>query len=295
MGNTIHNLAVRLFCIFIAISLCLLVSNNAYADIVMGREGVSEPANIDEAIESDPNNADLYNIRGNKYLMEKEYLKAVTHFNRAIETNPNYSEPYNGLGIAFRNMKQFDKAIYNYSKAISLNPNYFEAYNNIGVAYMHLADYKNMCSNFKKACELGSCEKISASRQQGLCQSLATEELAESTNQHESLSFLTNSLFNVILYFLIYISIPVALRYVIIRKPVKSKFNTIAILVPIFIGFSIMINIQKDDAQKMLYQELNMPYKQTSHLIGSPLLYIAMAFSYGILRRDKNRKKAVKR
>ncbi len=98
-----------------------------------------------------------------------------------------------------------------------------------------------------------------------------------------------NYLINILVSFLFYISIPIAIRYVILRKPIKSKWIAIGILVPIFIGFSIVINIQRDEVQKKIYQELNMPYKSRPHMIGSPILYVAMALSYGILRRrNKN-------
>jgi lipoprotein NlpI len=138
------------------------------ADVVMGR-GVPTPSDIDKAIESDPNNADLYNIRGNKYLISKQYNKAILDFNKAIQINPNYKEPYNGLGIAYRNMNDFERAIENYTKALTIDPSYFEAYNNRGVAYMFLENYKNMCSDFWKACNLGSCEKLFASTHKRLC------------------------------------------------------------------------------------------------------------------------------
>ncbi|HOW75814.1 MAG TPA: tetratricopeptide repeat protein [Candidatus Competibacteraceae bacterium] len=156
------------FKVVTAIVIAILFFDIAYADIVIGR-GVPRPDNIDAAIKSEPNNADLYNIRGNNYLMSKNYDKAIQDFTKAIQINTYYKEPYNGLGIAYRNMNQFDKAIQNYSKAISLDPNYFEAYNNRGVAYMFLKDYEGMCSDFKKACSLGSCEKITISSQKGLC------------------------------------------------------------------------------------------------------------------------------
>ncbi len=94
---------------------------------------------------------------------------------------------------------------------------------------------------------------------------------------------------NVLIYFSLYISIPLAIRYVILRKPIKSKWVTIGILIPIFIGFSIIINIQRDEAQKNIYQKLNLPYKSRPHMLGSPTLDIAMILSYIILRR-RNRK-----
>jgi hypothetical protein len=99
---------------------------------------------------------------------------------------------------------------------------------------------------------------------------------------------------NVLVYFLFYISIPIAIRYVILRRPIKRKWIVIGILVPIFIGFSILINIQRDESQKKIDQEFNMPYKPRPHMLGSPILYIAMALSYGILRRGHKKSETMK-
>lgn len=151
-----------------AILAAILFFDIAHADIVIGG-GVPGPDNLDAAIKSEPNNADLYNIRGNNYLISKNYDKAVQDFTKATQINPYYKEPYNGLGVAYRNINRFDKAIENYSKAISLDPSYFEAYNNRGVAFMFLKDYDSMCSDFKKACSLGSCEKLTINIRKGLC------------------------------------------------------------------------------------------------------------------------------
>lgn len=153
---------------FSIVFVSILYFNVASADIVRGG-GVPTPPDIDKAIELDPNNADLYNIRGNTYLLSREYIKAIQDFKSAIRINPNYAEPYNGLGIAYRNMNDFAEAIKNYTIAIRLYPGYFEAYNNRGAAYFFAKDYTNMCSDFRKACNLGSCEKLYSSISKGLC------------------------------------------------------------------------------------------------------------------------------
>ncbi len=99
---------------------------------------------------------------------------------------------------------------------------------------------------------------------------------------------------NILVSFLFYISIPIAIRYVILRKPIKRKWIAIGILVPIFIGFSILINIQRDEAQKKISQEFNLTYKPRTHMLGSPILYIAIALSYGILRRGHKKSGTMK-
>jgi len=124
---------------------------------------------LNQEINENPQDADLYNESGNKYLLDGEFEDAIEAFNKAIKINPNYSEPYNGKGITYRNLGEYSKAIESYTKAIELYPSFFEAYNNRGVCFMFLGEYSKMCFDFNKACELGSCQKIEASKAKGLC------------------------------------------------------------------------------------------------------------------------------
>jgi len=95
------------------------------------------------------------------------------------------------------------------------------------------------------------------------------------------LNFITN--------ILCYISIPVVIRYVILRRPIHNKWAAIGVLVPIFIGFAILINVQRAEMQKELLEGSGIPYKSSGHMIGSPILYAAMFFSYSILRRGSKK------
>ena len=125
---------------------------------------------LNQDIKEEPQNADLYNEKGNNYLLDKKFEEAIEEFDKAIKINENYAEPYNGKGIAYRNLGEYPEAIENYTKAIELYPSYFEAYNNRGVCYTFLGEYDKACFDFKKACELGSCQKLEIAKQKGLCE-----------------------------------------------------------------------------------------------------------------------------
>ena len=58
-------------------------------------------------------------------------------------------------------------------------------------------------------------------------------------------------------------------------------------MVPIFIGFAILINVQREEGQKRIYKKWGIPYKSAPHMVGSPILFGAGAIvaSYFILRR----------
>ena len=87
------------------------------------------------------------------------------------------------------------------------------------------------------------------------------------------------------LWFVFYLSVPILIRYMILRRPLKSKLVTIVVLFILFIFFSSIISIIREYGQIQLLQIFNIPYNTTHHIFGSPLLYLAIFFSYLILRK----------
>ena len=97
-------------------------------------------------------------------------------------------------------------------------------------------------------------------------------------------------LFNILTNFLLYISIPVAIRYAILRRPIRSKWIVVIILFPIFVVFATLIGNQREEGQKRIYEQAGMSYRSTPHMIGSPILYVAMVLSFFVLRRGHTKK-----
>jgi len=93
------------------------------------------------------------------------------------------------------------------------------------------------------------------------------------------MQYMANITLNVILY----LSLPLVIRFVILRRPIRKKWLAIGILATLFIGFSLMLNIQRNQGQKRLSQKYGIQYKSGPHMFGSPVLYLAMALSYFIL------------
>ena len=77
-----------------------------------------------QAILLDSNYAAAYNNRGNVYLVQKEYDKALSDFNTAIQLNPNSVHAYNNRGNLYLEKKEYDRAMSDYNEAIRLNPTY---------------------------------------------------------------------------------------------------------------------------------------------------------------------------
>jgi tetratricopeptide (TPR) repeat protein len=104
-----------------------------------------------KAIESNPDDAFLYNNRGLATYYgakkAKEYKTAISDFSKAIELKPDYAAAYHNRGLAYfkrggwASTGPFDKAISDFTKAIELKPDYLDAYYNRGLTYNQFIFY----------------------------------------------------------------------------------------------------------------------------------------------------------
>jgi hypothetical protein len=99
-------------------------------------------------------------------------------------------------------------------------------------------------------------------------------------------------LLNALSWFLLYISIPVIVRYIILRKPLENKWAAIGIIAPLFICFIIVTNIIRVESQKKLSQELGIPHRTRPHVVVTPMLAAAMLASYSIMRKGHKKSKS---
>ena len=134
-----------------------------------------------EAIQHNPDDAELYNKRGLTYLgrgdthfergfsavkrIDGEQLSAaleastldresaIADFTRAIELSPNHPRFYNNRGLASLYTRDGD-AIADYTQAIQLDPSYAEAYVNRGGAYGLSLDYGKALADYAEAIRL---------------------------------------------------------------------------------------------------------------------------------------------
>ncbi|MBW2039258.1 MAG: tetratricopeptide repeat protein [Deltaproteobacteria bacterium] len=103
--------------------------------------------NYARAIESNPDDASLYNNRGLAYAGLKEYEKAISDYDKAIELKPDYAVAYCNRGLSYfkkgswGNKDPYKRAISDFSKAIELDPDYVDAYYNRGLAYNKFVHY----------------------------------------------------------------------------------------------------------------------------------------------------------
>jgi len=101
-----------------------------------------------------------------------------------------------------------------------------------------------------------------------------------------------NYFINIVSNLFVYFSAPLAIRYIIFRRPIHRKWVAILVLIPIFVTLSIMVNIQREHLREKLYQEHNIPYSRRTTSTTPPILWLSMVASFFILtKNDRNSKK----
>jgi Flp pilus assembly protein TadD len=107
-----------------------------------------------DAIEINPNDAELYYLRGFVYIEQKQFEKGITDSNKALQINPKHQGAYYNLGYAYILKKEFDQALINLNKSIELNPNHTGSYHARGTAHIAKNNIEQAISDFSKEIEL---------------------------------------------------------------------------------------------------------------------------------------------
>ena len=108
--------------------------------------------NYTRGLESDQDNASLYNNRGLAYCGLEKYAKAVADYDKAIEIKPDFADAYYNRGLAYfkkgssYNLEPRKKAIKDFTRAIELQPDFADAYYNRAVAYTEQIHYHHKYS-----------------------------------------------------------------------------------------------------------------------------------------------------
>lgn len=106
-------------------------------------------------LQLDPDNAGLFNMRGNAYGELGDTDKALADYNQAVELERD--EPYVPLynrGTLYLKLRQYDKAESDFNTALTYNPDYSPVYVNRGNIYYEQGDYARAIEDYGRAIEL---------------------------------------------------------------------------------------------------------------------------------------------
>lgn len=97
-------------------------------------------------------------LTGEKAAMDGNFEAAIGYFTKVVNTDPTNADGYNLLGFSYRKTGNVDLAFKNYNAALGIDPNHLGANEYIGELYLKLGDLANAKKHLKvldQACLFG--------------------------------------------------------------------------------------------------------------------------------------------
>ena len=96
-------------------------------------------------------------------------LAVVDCLTAALESEPDNPELFNERGLALADAGLTDKAVVDFSQAILLDPGLAQAFHNRGLQYMKLDNRDLACRDFRSAAALGNPRALRMAKETGYC------------------------------------------------------------------------------------------------------------------------------
>lgn|SRR5262249_14464224 len=93
--------------------------------------------------------AAAFNNRGVAYRYKGDKDRALADINQAIQLDPNAANHYNNRGIIYRMNGEYDRAISDYDEAIWLKNDYPAAFYNRAITYTEKGEYDKALADFE--------------------------------------------------------------------------------------------------------------------------------------------------
>ncbi len=100
-------------------------------------------ADAERALNLAPNNLLALQLRGEMYMLDKDYDRAMEFFDRALAVNPNWGVSYFDRGSVLTDKKEYSSALVEFDNAISLLPQHFLFYLIRSIAHFKLGDLES--------------------------------------------------------------------------------------------------------------------------------------------------------
>ena len=124
----------------------------------MNEKLMNEIEELNKKIEIEPDNWELFNVRGHLYYDLDDYENSAADGTRAIELNPTTAENFFHRGTSYHNLGKYVESVADCTKAIELNPENPQYYFGRGISYRYLGEYKKAVEDFTKGIELDPTE-----------------------------------------------------------------------------------------------------------------------------------------
>lgn len=137
-------------------------------DALLNRDYETAIRELTRAIRQEPDNAELYYLRGTAYYDRyntaytnqdpaadpEDFEMALADFNQAILLAPDYAEAYNYRGLVHAAYDRYDKALADYNRAIQLAPDLATPYYARAYLYETLGDVEQAIADYERFLEL---------------------------------------------------------------------------------------------------------------------------------------------
>ena len=117
-------------------------------------DAVAEIESFNQAISSDPGNADLYFNRGLFYYDLERYEQSIADFDQVLALRPQDADTYFCRGLPYFDLKQYELAIADFDQSITLNPQHIDAYFHRGLSCFFLERYEQAIVDFDQVLAL---------------------------------------------------------------------------------------------------------------------------------------------
>ena len=107
-----------------------------------------------EAYKLNPEYAGAFNNRGNAYLDQGDYGRAIRDYDRAIELDPEEAGVFINRGAAYCDLGDCARAIADYDRAIELDRYLAEGYWGRGLVHRDLGNARAALADFRRYLEL---------------------------------------------------------------------------------------------------------------------------------------------
>ena len=81
---------------------------------------------------------------------ERKYKEAIDAFSSVLETEPDNADVYNNMGVAYSCVGDYEQAVNYYTKAIELDPELAQAYINLSDLYYKTGDLSSALGTLQR-------------------------------------------------------------------------------------------------------------------------------------------------